>query len=384
MVATQFRDLVKSLRDEYLRGVEIREKEKGRLPIGERLTRDLAMERGMLPLGTESFFEFYLHPEGRLLFYNTLVEEVWEQRDDPWSLALGLRIGSRQYPELQTLLPSSNGSAECVACAGAGQVSRDSETAACWDCHGLGWLPVRLADLCEAMSAEFRSASGDLPQLTALARRFFMEGSADFGMSRAGLTYLEVVLRRAGLDREQVGEICEVAEPYLDEVRQRDAPCDVSQTRVPWLELDDPPWQTNACTMRGQPFTGVAYSTFEDGSLCDEWTTRSGLLWGPNRSYWPEGRLMSSGYFVARIRHGVWREWYRDGGKQSIETIQFGVTVRKKQWNKKGEVTSDSLLDSESTAEWHRSQLLANQRKFGALIEAEQIPEEFMRVSEVD
>lgn len=381
MVTPQFTETVTLLRDRYLHDVDKRQQEKGRLPIGERLAREIAVERGMLPVGTEAFLEFYLHPDGRLLFYNTLMEEVWEQRGDQWSLALGLRIGSRRYPELEKLLPPPpRGAVECVDCGGAGCVSAHSETAACWKCSGLGWLPGSLVELCEQMTAEFRSARGDLQQIIALARRFFREASAVLGTSRATLAYLDTVLRRAGFDNEQVAEIGEIAEPYLDDVRQRDDPQEVSATRVLWEQFDDPPGQTNTCTINGQPFTGVAYSTFEDGTVFEEWTIRGGRLWGPYRDYSPEGRLTTSGYVVARIRHGVWRNWYRDGRKRSVESVQYGVTVRRKCWDKNGEASSDDVAASE----WHRKQMQENRRKFGLIIDAEPIPEDYTHLGEED
>lgn len=154
--------------------------------------------------------------------------------------------------------------------------------------------------------------------------------------------------------------------------------------RIPYEQLDDHPDASDLCTLHGEPFTGVAYSTWPTGAVMDEWTFRNGEKWGPFREYYSDGRLTASGYNVAGVSHGVWRTWFPDGRKQSVTLIQYGVTVRAKDWDEQGRVWRDYQVQSEPEAQWYLNHLEESRRKYAPLIEAEKMPEEYLRVADAD
>ncbi len=154
--------------------------------------------------------------------------------------------------------------------------------------------------------------------------------------------------------------------------------------RVPYEQLDDHPDATDLCTLHGEPFTGVAYDVWPDGRLSAEWSFRNGEKWGPLREWHRNGRLAAASYLVAGVAHGAYRGWFDDGRKQFVELVQFGVTVRAKDWDREGRVTRDYALASEPGRDWYLGHLEEARRRYAALVEAENIPDEYLRVTEED
>ena len=214
----EFTALVTSLRDRYFQAIADREQAGEDLDIGERLERDFAAEHQALPLGAEYFLEYYLHPDGRLIVYTTVTEEVEAERRDPWGLAHGLRIGSKRYPELESLLPPRPaGATSCAACHGTGRVTKGDDWQACWQCNGLGWHPAGLEPVVERAAADARAAGDNREAMTALARRFLAEGSAVLGSPDPVATYFDAALRRAGFAIDRRAEYADLFEAVAKE-----------------------------------------------------------------------------------------------------------------------------------------------------------------------
>jgi hypothetical protein len=204
MATPEFAALVTSLRDNYLRSTAERQESEGRLPIGQRLEYEFAQERQALPLGMEYFLQFYLHPDGRLIAYSTLTEEVTAEYTDLFDLAYGLRIGSRRHPELESLLPPRPENATpCAACGQAGRLADGQTWHACWQCHGLGWLAPGMESLVERTADGLRASGDGWEEVAALSRQMLAEGTAILGAAEPVLTYFDVALRRAGFDLER-------------------------------------------------------------------------------------------------------------------------------------------------------------------------------------
>ena len=155
-------------------------------------------------------------------------------------------------------------------------------------------------------------------------------------------------------------------------------------TRIPHDQLDEHPDESEFCTLAGEPFTGVAFSTWPDGSTKQEWTFRAGEKWGPQRRWHSNGRLTISGYCVAGLAHGVWRKWRPEGSKISVATIEYGITTREKSWEADGKVRREYRVEDERQAAWYLMQIEEGRTKYGALIAAEDVPDEFLRATEED
>jgi antitoxin component YwqK of YwqJK toxin-antitoxin module len=154
--------------------------------------------------------------------------------------------------------------------------------------------------------------------------------------------------------------------------------------RIPHEQLDEHPEGSAFCTLRGEPFTGVAYSTWPDGSVRREWSFRNGEKWGPQRQWHSNGRLTISGYCVAGFAHGVYRYRTPEGRKISVKLIQFGIEVRSRSWDAGGNVRRDYRVEDERQAHWYLREIEEGRRKYGNLVAAEAIPGEFLVATEED
>jgi hypothetical protein len=213
MATPEFTALVTSLRDNYLRSAAEAEQSEERLPLGERLEYEFAQERQALPLGMVAFLQFYLHPDGRLIAYSTLTEEVTAEYTDLFDLAYGLRVGSRHHPELESLIPAQPDNATpCVACSNTGRMEDGDSWDACWQCHGLGWLAPGMESLIERTATGLHESGDGWEEIAALARQMFAEASVILGSSEPVLTYFDLAARRAGFDVDRRSRCAEIYE----------------------------------------------------------------------------------------------------------------------------------------------------------------------------
>lgn len=198
MPPPNFTELVTTRRNAYFESID-RQKQAGEdIEPGERYQHEFAREHNVLPIGMEYFVEYYLHPDGRLIRYSTFVEEVDAINDDEWSLAYGLRIGSKKYPEFAALIPPRPENATtCSSCKGTGQVIDKEGWNACWHCFGLGWLPQGLEGLIQQTSDAFRGAGESRDENVALVHRFIESATAILGPRAPLVNLLDDILRKA-------------------------------------------------------------------------------------------------------------------------------------------------------------------------------------------
>src|SRR5262249_7106825 len=216
VVTSAFTKLVTRLRDTYLDSVPKDASRKHARHIQmmlppEQLEQEtnneeaeLARQFQALPLGIVEYLWFLLHPEGRVLMFNLLYDEVTEEVSEAHALDYGLRIGSKRLPELESLItPRPSGATDCVVCAGKGWSERAERTVTCEHCWGRGWLPPGLNELIERTSASLRHASGDYDATVAAVRTFLDDGAA-LGFSASMLcAAFDMAVRLAGFDDEQ-------------------------------------------------------------------------------------------------------------------------------------------------------------------------------------
>lgn len=152
--------------------------------------------------------------------------------------------------------------------------------------------------------------------------------------------------------------------------------------RIPYQELDSYPGEFDLTTRHDEPFTGIAYREPPESSVIQEWVFREGQLWGPQRCWWPDGRLADAHYCVAGVGHGASRHWYRDGRKSGVALLEYGVAVRRRSSDKDGRIYVDYLVQREPQAAAYLKWIEEGRRDYGALIATEPIPDDYLRIEE--
>lgn len=94
----------------------------------------------------------------------------------------------------------------------------------------------------------------------------------------------------------------------------------------------------------GEPFTGVAFTLFRDGSPRSESTYRDGLRWGEGKGWHKNGRLAAESVFFRDALHGTSREWSPDGQLISEIVCEFGITVHERSWDDDGNLIAEYHL----------------------------------------
>src|SRR5215467_12546606 len=93
-----------------------------------------------------------------------------------------------------------------------------------------------------------------------------------------------------------------------------------------------------------EPFTGVAVSLYKDGSVKSEIEYKQGLKWGLERHWFASSKLEAETEMQRGVVHGKERVWYADGQLKEEGEYEHGVTLKRKEWNEKGELVDDYEL----------------------------------------
>lgn len=93
-----------------------------------------------------------------------------------------------------------------------------------------------------------------------------------------------------------------------------------------------------------EPFTGVSYTEFPDGSPRSESEYRNGLAWGKSKSWHKNGTLFSESEFYRDVLHGVSREWSPAGRLVSEIVAEYGITIRETTWDEQGTLLKEYVL----------------------------------------
>jgi hypothetical protein len=149
--------------------------------------------------------------------------------------------------------------------------------------------------------------------------------------------------------------------------------------RVHIDELDVHPEQGDCCCIRGVPFTGVAFDMWTNTIPKAEWTLREGMLWGPQRTWGPEGNPSRAWCAVSGLTHGVYRQWFRSGPLLKLALCRYGCTVRERTWDEQGYVIEDYTMPQGGREE---EEMRRWEDRFRDAVQAEDIPAEFRDVAE--
>jgi len=93
-----------------------------------------------------------------------------------------------------------------------------------------------------------------------------------------------------------------------------------------------------------EPFTGVAFSLDEDGSLESETVYKDGLKWGLERHWFAPDKLESEAHMYRGVVHGKERLWHPNGKPKEEGDYEFGITLKRKKWDEDGTLVEDFEL----------------------------------------
>ena len=101
--------------------------------------RRVATLTGGLPVYLGWTGDFFLTPQGEVMFYDSEREVIEPVCEEDWRL-YALVKASQKFPELLSLVPARPENAvECVQCKGSGTVTIGSVTVDCGKCSSTGW-----------------------------------------------------------------------------------------------------------------------------------------------------------------------------------------------------------------------------------------------------
>jgi antitoxin component YwqK of YwqJK toxin-antitoxin module len=112
--------------------------------------------------------------------------------------------------------------------------------------------------------------------------------------------------------------------------------------RVPEDSLDYP--GDGYYYLDDKPFTGVAFSLHEDGSLESETEYKHGLKWGLERHWFAPDKLESEAHMHRGVVHGRERLWHPNGKPKEEGDYEFGIALRRKKWDEDGTLVEDFEL----------------------------------------
>jgi len=98
---------------------------------------------------------------------------------------------------------------------------------------------------------------------------------------------------------------------------------------------------------KGEPFTGIAYTTYQNGQLRSESEYKYGLGWGTSRSWYPDGTLRAESTLYRDALHGLSRTWSPPGQLRREIVAEFGIKVSEREWDEQGVLVKDYQIKEE-------------------------------------
>jgi len=93
-----------------------------------------------------------------------------------------------------------------------------------------------------------------------------------------------------------------------------------------------------------KPFTGVAFSLYEAGSLKSETEYKHGLKWGLDRHWFGPDKFQYEAELQRGVVHGKKRVWHPDGKLKEEGDYEFGIELKSKKWDEDGNLVEDFEL----------------------------------------
>jgi hypothetical protein len=129
---------------------------------------------------------------------------VTAEHSDERTLDYSLRVGSRRFPELLSLMtPRAPEAQDCVVCVGTGWMRAGEDEFACPCCFGRGWLPQGLSELVNRTADSLRRVGDDRETIVAAVCAYLDDGLL-LGLDATVLSAaFDGAARLAGFDADQ-------------------------------------------------------------------------------------------------------------------------------------------------------------------------------------
>jgi antitoxin component YwqK of YwqJK toxin-antitoxin module len=112
--------------------------------------------------------------------------------------------------------------------------------------------------------------------------------------------------------------------------------------RVPEDSLDYP--GDGYYYLDDEPFTGIAFTLHDDGSLESETEYKYGLKCGLERHWFGPDALEYEAELQRGVVHGKKRVWYSNGTLMEEGDYEHGIALRSKTWDEDGKLVEDVEL----------------------------------------
>lgn len=111
---------------------------------------------------------------------------------------------------------------------------------------------------------------------------------------------------------------------------------------------DDLAFDGDILLYRGTPFTGIAQTTYPDGTLRTQWPYVNGFAEGMCREWHSNGQLSQEWLAVRGQIDGKSCEWHLNGAVKSIGHYSKGVELAYDEWDAQGTHVIERKIDPQS------------------------------------
>jgi antitoxin component YwqK of YwqJK toxin-antitoxin module len=92
-------------------------------------------------------------------------------------------------------------------------------------------------------------------------------------------------------------------------------------------------------------FTGISVEYRIDGHIVSETTYIDGIETGPNRNWYPDGKLESEGESIWNRPHGFYKTWYESGQLKNEGCFDLGYKIWSKEWDEEGNLIREYKIE---------------------------------------
>ncbi len=90
---------------------------------------------------------------------------------------------------------------------------------------------------------------------------------------------------------------------------------------------------------------GTVNTYYKNGKLFSVFEMKYGAMQGKAKKFYPDGTLKEEAEFMSNKLHGIHKIYYQDGKLHLDESYKFGVLIRHKAYNAKGELVENTRYE---------------------------------------
>jgi antitoxin component YwqK of YwqJK toxin-antitoxin module len=116
--------------------------------------------------------------------------------------------------------------------------------------------------------------------------------------------------------------------------------------RINWDDIEQD-WE-DFITLNDEPFTGIVYENWPDGTLRSETEIENGLRKGFDRNWYESGQPQAESYHDRSVKSGFSREWFENGQLKQEIIWEWGIMIQKRHWDENEKLISEYQITSDS------------------------------------